>query len=137
MKPMTNDEIAHLKIWAEKQRTRRPAEILYEDILRLIATIENGGAQLKPDVERLVTWAQTPHHWERWEGKGGKCSLCGQDLTALIHMPQLPDQIADPSIIAKLNPQAGDLKSALNAIKPNLDPANQALIDALIEGEGK
>jgi hypothetical protein len=39
MKPMTDEEIDHLKIWAEKQQQRRPNEILYQDLLRLIDTI--------------------------------------------------------------------------------------------------
>jgi hypothetical protein len=41
MKPMTDEEIDGLKIWAEKQQQRRPNEILYQDLLRLILTIEN------------------------------------------------------------------------------------------------
>lgn len=40
MKPITDEEIEHLKTWAEKLKGRYPSDLHYQDILRLIEKIE-------------------------------------------------------------------------------------------------
>lgn len=40
MKPITDEEISQFKVWAEKMRERYPADLHYQDILRLIEKID-------------------------------------------------------------------------------------------------
>lgn len=86
MKPLTPEEIERLKVWAEKQRQRRPNDILYEDIGRLIATIEN---QQKSDERARVHYQVNQvsfRVWQRWT-----CARCGRFIQATIETTVFED----------------------------------------------
>jgi hypothetical protein len=79
--------------------------------------------------DQAIPWILTPHWFEGADPTATLCRLCNQPTENYIHDARLRDH--------QPKPESTDLSPALTAIRENLDPGAQALVDALIEGEGK
>lgn len=90
IRPMTETEIDRLKIWTEKQAERRPNEILYQDILRLILTIEilqmRITSIMKMSEKAFRQSSQNPNwHWFAGSDITQPCGVCGNSVTDKVH----------------------------------------------------